>query len=189
MLNWFKTLPLFLVGAVAGCSQTPVQSSVGDYLQQSPANSFSDTATSERLVPFLRMFHHLSIEEVEHNIDDVYADQLYFDDTFHRFNTKNQIKQYFLNLAGKSETLITPLDYMEANDHVLLRWKMNTKFTVMWKNIDITTTGITHLHFNKEGLIDMHQDYWDGIEGFYGQLPFLGAVLKNIRSSIGDASP
>ena len=65
---------------------------------------------------------------------------------------------------------------------------MRTRFQVLWKKVDVTTTGMTHLGFNQQGLIILHQDYWDSAGGFYARLPILGGVINAVRSRIGEAS-
>jgi hypothetical protein len=186
MTTMMKSLPLLLSGFLSACSQQVNVKPYDQYLGMAPAGTMSDVASSTRLQPFVRMFSDLSPTAVSANINEVYAEQLYFHDTFHTFYTRDEVRQYFLNMGAKAVTKVTPLDYAENGDTVWLRWQMSTKFDVLWKKLDITTVGMTHLRFNEAGLIVMHQDYWDGVEGFYAHLPLLGGLVTWVRSGLGE---
>lgn len=186
MQGFMKSLPVLMAGLLAGCTQQVNVKPYEEYLRQAPAGTFNDVAASPRLQPFTAMFATLAAEDIQRWIDQVYADELYFNDTFHTFTRREQIQRYFLSLAGKAETRVTPLDYAEFGEHVWLRWKMQTRFSVFWRELDITTVGMTHLRYNDQGLIVMHQDYWDGVEGFHAHLPFIGSVLRSIRANLGE---
>ena len=186
MQGYRRTLPLLFAGLLSGCTQQINARAYEDYLALAPAGSFSDPATDARLQPFLNMFATLSSEDVNNWIDQVYAESVYFNDTFHTYTERDQIKRYFLNLADKSRTEVRVLDFSANEDDYFLRWRMRTRFDVFWRELDIETVGLTHLRFNEEGLIVLHQDYWDGVEGFYSHLPVIGGSLKRIRSGLGE---
>jgi hypothetical protein len=43
---------------------------------------------------------------------------------------------------------------------------------------------MTHLKFNREGRIVLHQDYWDSTAGFFEYVPILGPVIRWIKMLI-----
>jgi hypothetical protein len=43
---------------------------------------------------------------------------------------------------------------------------------------------MSHLRFNNEGKIILHQDYWDSMQGFYQHIPIIGGVLQWIKSGL-----
>ena len=43
---------------------------------------------------------------------------------------------------------------------------------------------MTQLRFNSDGLVVLHQDYWDSAGGFYDHLPVVGGLLAWIRSML-----
>jgi hypothetical protein len=40
---------------------------------------------------------------------------------------------------------------------------------------------MSHVRFNKEGQVIMHQDYWDSGLNIYGQIPIVGGLIETIR--------
>lgn len=184
MTRFQKFTSLFFVSWLSACSQSTEPKPYAEYLRLTPPDNFNDPAKSERLQPFIALFGSLSPESVEAHFERAYADPLFFNDTFHTFRQRDVLKSYFLKLTQSATTTVTPLDYAENGDQIWLRWKMRTQFKVYWKDIDVTTIGMTHLVFNDEGQIAIHQDYWDGVEGFYSHLPMLGGLVRFVRSGL-----
>jgi hypothetical protein len=54
----------------------------------------------------------------------------------------------------------------------------------MGQAIDIQSIGISHLRFNANNKIILHQDYWDSMQGFYQHLPIIGGVLRWIKNGL-----
>ena len=55
------------------------------------------------------------------------------------------------------------------------------EFTPVRKPVTSDTIGITHIRFNDDGLVVLHQDFWDTGLGFYQHIPVLGRVVKTIN--------
>ncbi len=181
-----STITLFLSGFLAACSQQVQVRPYETYQNLAPAGTMLPVAESPRLQPFVRMFSDLSAASVNAHIAEVYAENLYFHDTFHTFHSREEIRRYFVNMSEKATTRVTPLDFLEHGPDVWLRWQMTTRFEVLWKSLDITTVGLTHLRFDASDHIVMHHDYWDGVEGFYAHLPLLGGLVTYVRSGLGE---
>jgi steroid Delta-isomerase len=49
---------------------------------------------------------------------------------------------------------------------------------------ETTIRGASHLHFDRDGLIDMHRDYWDAAEELYEKLPVLGALMRWLKRRV-----
>ena len=78
------------------------------------------------------------------------------------------------------------LSVQEKGNDVFVRWTMHTEFTVMGQSCTIQSIGMSHLRFNSEGKIILHQDYWDSMQGFYQHLPIIGSVLLWIKNGLQD---
>ena len=89
-------------------------------------------------------------------------------------------------MAEVSKTQVTVLDSLSRGDDVMVRWKMQTQSKVWWKTLTIDSFGMTHLRFNEQGQIVLHQDYWDAAGGFYEHLPLLGSSIRSIRSNLNE---
>ncbi|PLW76315.1 nuclear transport factor 2 family protein [Cohaesibacter celericrescens] len=69
------------------------------------------------------------------------------------------------------------LDIIWSGDICFMRWDFSCFQPTLgiWK-----FRGMTELHFNQEGLISSHFDYWDSGKHFYAKLPFLGRIIRAI---------
>ena len=47
-----------------------------------------------------------------------------------------------------------------------------------------TVRGATHLHFDDQGRVRLHRDYWDAAEELYEQLPVLGALMRWVKRRV-----
>lgn len=176
--------PVWL-SVLSGCAAEP-QRSVEPYLREAPAGSFAAIDSEPRLSGFRDVFTHLDSSDLPERIRAAYAETLWFNDTFHTMQRRDQLEAYFMSMQGKARTTVTLLDVAVNGDHALLRWTMRIEFSLLWKEADVHSTGITHLHWNEEGQIDLHQDYWDGVEGFYAHIPVLGGMLRSVRARLGE---
>lgn len=44
--------------------------------------------------------------------------------------------------------------------------------------------GMSELHFNQQGLIQLHQDHWDSGHYFYQRLPVIGSLIRWVKRKI-----
>ncbi|AFI84308.1 hypothetical protein Q7A_1481 [Methylophaga nitratireducenticrescens] len=75
-------------------------------------------------------------------------------------------------------------DVARGEHDFYVRWIMRLQFTVMGKQVNSESIGISQLRFNKQGQIIFHQDFWDGVDGFYQHLPIIGYSLRKIREKL-----
>lgn len=182
-----KATSTLFAGLLAACTHNVNEQPYDEYLKLSPPGTFTSINSEPRLEGFIKIFSDFQYDEIDRSLDEVYAENFYFNDTFHTFHERAKLKKYFLSLADKAETRIDFLDYSSQDDQVWLRWKMKMSFQAWWRSVQITSIGVTHLKFDNSGKIILHQDYWDGVEGFYSHLPIVGSMLKSVRSKLGDS--
>lgn len=77
---------------------------------------------------------------------------------------------------------VGPVDFrvshMAADGNTcLMRWT----FSGSLRGRDWTFEGMSTIHFNAEGLVSEHADYWDGASALYEKLPVIGTMLAWIR--------
>ena len=119
------------------------------------------------------------------NIKEVYADSFYFNDTFKTFRTIDELIPYMEETAENVQTTtVEILDVSKSDTDYYLRWKMVMEFTAKGRDIRSVSIGMTQLRFNEAGKIILHQDYWDGAEGFYQHLPYIGYFVRKVRDSL-----
>ncbi len=125
------------------------------------------------------------LAELEKLIDERYAEEFFFNDTFRTIYQRDELKSY---MRETSQMLINCEvgidDIAHSGDDVYVRWTMRMQFSVMGREVDSESTGLSHLRYNDDGKIILQQDFWDGVEGFYQHLPVIGLWLQQIRSKL-----
>ena len=56
---------------------------------------------------------------------------------------------------------MTILDVAQSGDDFYVRWQLVMDFDVMGKSRLSRTAGVTHLRFDENGKIVLHQDFWE----------------------------
>lgn len=172
---------------ISACTTKVQEKPYTHYIEASSGSQSAFTPVEElpRLQPFVTMMREFSANKMTENITAAYAETFYFNDTFHTFERRPALIDYFTELAGKGKTEVTFLDATNAGNDFYVRWQMRMQFQALWRDIDVTSVGLTHLRLDEEGKIVLHQDFWDGAEGFYAHLPVIGGQIKRIRSQLG----
>ena len=134
---------------------------------------------------FLTLFGDFKAGTTEEVIRQLYAETFYFNDTFKTFGHIDELLEYMPETADATEvTTVEVIDVAKSDTDYYLRWVMHMKFSAAGKKIDSKSIGMTQLRFNEEGKIILHQDYWDGAEGFYSRLPIVGFFVNYVQSRL-----
>lgn len=131
----------------------------------------------ERFTAFYRVF---SVETVREHVRTVYANNAYFRDGYREVEGLDNIEAYFLKSAETVQTAtfdIQDVAVHEANYY--FRWVMDLT-TKRWKDEPVTTVGMSHVRFDRDGRVTFHQDYWD-TSVVYEKVPVVGSVIRWIR--------
>ncbi|MCG8435556.1 MAG: nuclear transport factor 2 family protein [Gammaproteobacteria bacterium] len=151
-------------------------------LERSPGAVIENETASAR---FATLFADFKQENLEKIIASVYADQLYFNDTFRTFSNRSELSEYLVETAETVDSTTVEIeDVARSGSDYYLRWIMNLEVTVSGDKIATRSIGVTHLKFNDEGKIILHQDYWDGVDGFYQHLPIVGYLIRKVKARI-----
>ncbi|MEX0914690.1 MAG: nuclear transport factor 2 family protein, partial [Wenzhouxiangellaceae bacterium] len=110
-----------------------------------------------------------------------YADAMYFNDSLQTFTSREPLIEYMQSTAEALEqsTVVINQVMRDGND-VFVRWTMTFDATAMGRPIVSESVGMTHLRFDREGRILVHQDFWDSAAGLYRNLPVVGYALKQV---------
>ncbi|WP_431687657.1 nuclear transport factor 2 family protein [Hahella sp. NBU794] len=179
------SLTATLASLLSACSSSGPLTPHQDYLTAAGSDTFSSIEQEPRLQGFIALMNNFTPDTIPAAVERAYAKTFYFNDTFHSLQEREDLTHYFVAMAEKASTSVQFLDFASTGDDILLRWTMTLKFKVWWKQVEVTSIGISHLRFNAQGEIVLHQDYWDSAEGFYYHLPLVGGVLQKIRGGVG----
>ena len=170
--------------ALTGCSGVD-SNPMRDYLALAPAEA--NAGRNPRIRRFVELFDNLERIEIPRAVEKTYAEKVYFNDTLATLHDRAALTRY---LEGTQRSLddieLEVLSVFERGDDVFVRWAMRTRFTVWGLDKDVTTVGLSHLRLDEQGLIILHQDYWDSAQGFFLQIPVLGGFLQWIKNGLHD---
>ena len=190
---------------VSACSATGQEDTTRLYVQaldsmqgyplsasQAGGHSSPEETASEKnsipdpLVAFIQLYQNLHTNpDLQRQIETVYAESLFFNDTLHTFTHRDQLSSYLQRITDKTEQMeIEILGWSISDQDVHLRWAMDTQFRVLGRSVKNRTLGMSHLRFDHQGRIILHQDFWDSSQGFYEHIPVLGNIIRVIRNRV-----
>ncbi len=150
------------------------------HLANTPATTEHDVAKI-----FGKIFTDYKTGATEDNIRSVYAEKLYFNDTFKIIDNLDDLVEYMSHSAESVEsTVVDILDVIPTDNDYFIRWSMEMKFKVQGKEVFSHSIGMTQLRFDADGKVVFHQDFWDASEAFYEHLPFLGRFVKKVKTML-----
>lgn len=171
---------------LTACSGNSMQSAyVNNYQKALESAGTQPLNTNEAISGFIEVFNQTQHDELAEIIRQSYAEQLYFNDTFRTITDRNELIDYMQQTGQQVARLeVQVQDVARSDQDIYVRWIMRMQFTVMGKKVDSESIGISQLRFNEQGKIILHQDFWDGVDGFYQHLPIIGYSLRKIRKNL-----
>ncbi|SHG18605.1 nuclear transport factor 2 family protein [Vibrio gazogenes] len=124
----------------------------------------------------------------KHNLDtlnDIYHDEIVFEDAAHRIEGVTSLSDYFINLYQNVERCNFTIHEQHPTDNGgFLIWTMHLQHPKLRQGQLVNVRGVTHLRF-QDGKVIYHRDYFDLGEMLYEQLPILGRVVRWIKRRLG----
>ena len=146
-----------------------------DALKNTEGAVYNPDAIAEN---FQSVFANLASDDLQSRVEATYAADLYFNDTLKTMRTRSDLVAYLRDTGEKLDQLdVEILSAFRDDSDIYLRWRMDMSFRAVGKRIATRTVGMSHLRVNDDGKVIMHQDFWDGAEGIYRELPLIGAML------------
>ena len=181
-LAWL--LPFLIL--LSACSGNAMQSAyIDEYRKALTVGGTAPQNDAEAVKGFIEVFNQVQHGDVASIINETYAETLYFNDTFRTITDRNELIEYMQQTGQQVERLEVQIeDIAMSKQDVYVRWVMRMQFSVMGKKVDSESIGISQLRFDADGKIILHQDFWDGVDGFYQYLPIIGYSLRKIRNQL-----
>ena len=169
-----------------GCMQKDHQEdSVEKYLailRENPSAPLPPQKESEALDRIKTFLSNLREDYILNHASKVYTPDAFFNDTLKTVIGAKNIENYLLETARNTDEIrVEILDTSSSGADYYLRWVMDVKFKKFHRGRSFRTIGITHIRFSQDGLVSLHQDYWDSARGLYEQIPILGSGIRAIR--------
>ena len=138
-----------------------------------------DEAAVERFQALLADF---KAPDFRQRVQEVYAANAFFNDTLKTIRGSEAIEDY---LAASAEALDTGtvefLDVVASDGNYYFRWRMTLRFKKLARDRDTVTVGMSHIRFNADGRVVLHQDFWDSSSGLFEHIPGLGWMIRSVK--------
>lgn len=143
-------------------------------------------AEAEALARFGRFFSDFSPDKVERLVDLTYADDIWFNDTLKTIEGRETLRNYLRHSAEAVESCRVRILDTVSNDSgdYYVRWAMTIRFKRFRRGVDTHSIGMSHLRFNRDGLVHLHQDYWDAASALFEHVPLLGTGIRAIKRRV-----
>lgn len=145
----------------------------------------SEAAIDSGLQRFKAAYADLTDPRVGEKIRETYAERLFFDDTLHTFGQLDDLVAYMERTgAGLHQSIVEVQHVIRDGADVYVRWTMEFKTRAVGRDIHSRSIGMTHLRFDEDGRVVLHQDFWDSGHGLYAHLPFVGFAVRRARRAL-----
>lgn len=185
-IKHFFMLLTLLSGFLTLSACTSIESYVPGYLQalnQYPASSI--VAEEDIKNRFIEVFENLDNPKLENFVENLYAEDFYFNDTLHTFTDRSELTDYLIKTGHNIGSIGIEIDEVTVADNdIYLRWVMSIRYDTLNKGEEIRSIGISHLRVDDNGQVVLQQDFWDGVDAFYKHIPFLGNLIGLVRKSL-----
>jgi hypothetical protein len=148
-------------------------------LSDFPGNPDVDSQTVEAFTQFLMTIGQPGAADSARKL---YAEEMHFSDALMHTRNREIVVEHFegLGKAGTSVNVEMHQTLVSGPD-IYLVWSMKATFKPLIKTVESDTLGITHLRFDQEGRVILHQDFWDSGLGFYSHVPLLGGIVRAVN--------
>lgn len=110
-------------------------------------------------------------------LDTIYSAQARFIDPFNDVRGIAAIDAIFRHMFEAAEAPRFHIGRRYANgDAAVLGWR----FELGVAGGAVAIDGLSELHFDSDGLVTLHHDYWDAA-ALYDRLPWIGALTRPLR--------
>lgn len=147
--------------------------------------SGSDAAADRGVAAFRQIFSDLTRDDLAERIGELYAEDIYFNDTVHVFHKRWELVDYMARTGQQLEhNSIDVHKVIRDGSDVYLRWEMTFITRAAGKRVESHSIGMTHLRFNEQGRIVLHQDFWDSASALYAHLPVVGFFMRRAQGAM-----
>ena len=139
----------------------------------------------EAIERFQNLLSDFKAPDFRHRIREVYADEVFFNDTLKTVRGVDQVEEYLV-ASGEAIDMGTVefLDVVGKDGDYYFRWLMTLRFKRLARGEEKRSIGMTHIRFDAEGKVVLHQDFWDSTAGLFEHVPVLGSVLRQAKKRL-----
>ncbi len=180
---------------LSACSAAPrgaTQAAWSDYLDtlgrlQAGGAALEPGGAEERraIARFQELLSDLKAPDFAARVGDVYADDVFFNDTLKTLNGVGEVEAHLLATAeALEECTVEFVDLTASDGDYYFRWVMTVRHQRLARGEALRSVGMTHVRFDAEGKVVLHQDFWDSTGGFFEHVPALGWLLRRAKARL-----
>lgn len=137
-------------------------------------------AAAERLVNFYESLTPANLQM----IGECYALNARFKDPFNEVIGVAAISQIFSHMfVNLDQPRFRVTERLLQGHQAFLAWEFYFRMKRWSPGIEQCIRGGSLLHFDEQGRVNFHRDYWDTGEELYEKLPVLGSLMRLLRKS------
>lgn len=178
-----------LASLIAACGGNPERHSyVSEYLSildEAGLGGVEPNRLPEGPRRFFEFLDGFSAEAVERDALEVYAENAYLNDTLKTVRGGEAIREYFLEtFRNVAELDAQVVEVTGADRSWYFRWQMTMRFEDLNRGRPATSVGVSHVVFDDDGRVLVHQDYWDAASHFFVMVPIAGQVINKVKNRL-----
>lgn len=135
---------------------------------------------------FKAFFSDFAPDRIERLLALTYAPDVWFNDTLKTVVGRPALGEYLAHSASAVEQCLVEVQEVLANGRgdYYFRWNMMIRFKRFNRGTDTHSIGISHIRFDQDGLVVLHQDFWNAADGLFQHVPLLGAAIRMIKQRL-----
>jgi ketosteroid isomerase-like protein len=147
------------------------------------ASDATPPAVAAAVARIVRLFDSFGPADVE-RLGEFYRADARFKDPFNEVQGVAAIQAVFRHMfVALDEPRFVVKDVIVQGEQCFLSWDFHFRMRRFDRSAQ-TVHGATHLHFDTEGRIAVHRDYWDAAEELYEKLPVVGRLMRWLRRRV-----
>lgn len=144
-------------------------------------NAQHDTQNLLLMELFKTLYRSMCASDLQEELlTEVYAEDLLFQDSFHKIESRDAFLHYCSELYENLRSCDFDFHDQWMNDgQAMLTWTMTYSHPKLNRGKPISVEGASHLRFNEK--VYFHQDYFDGGALLYEHVPVLGSIIQQLK--------
>ena len=159
---------------------------VAETLRAAGAPLAKDSAEERRAVErFEDLLSDFKAPDFAAKIRQVYAEDAFFNDTLKTLRGVAAIETHLGKTGANLEAgTVDFVDLTSREGDYYFRWVMKVRAAGVAGGDEVLSVGMTHVRFDEEGKVALHQDFWDSTGGLFQHVKGLGWLLRRAKAGL-----
>ena len=131
------------------------------------------------------LFTNYTYENLERNVTQVYAQEVYFRDAFRQYDNPEDMRDYMLHgLEPLTAAEFVFRRFIRSGGEFYIDWVMRLDFKSTPPGTWEESIGMSHIRYNSDGQVTFHQDYWDPTDIVYRRIPIAKQLISYTKGKL-----